>query len=359
MCRALGKRGHRVLFFEKDVPYYASTRDMTDIPGCELRLYDVWDDVARHAAKELADADVGMVTSFCPDGPEACRLVLESAARIHSFYDLDTPVTLSRLEAGERVPYLPATGLADFDVVLSYTGGVALRRLATLLKAPRVAPLYGSVDPVIHQPAEAMPEFTADLSYLGTYAADRQDALEELLLEPARLAGSKRFVIGGAQYPADFPWSSNIYFVRHLPPALHPAFYCSSRMTLNITRRAMADMGFCPSGRLFEAAACGTPILSDVWEGLAEFYEPGKEILLCRNRDDVLGALEMSDSELKKIAAAARERTLAEHTAEHRVLELENILEGTHVGNHSGSGEGKPHTAAGLFEGTAAGGQPI
>jgi spore maturation protein CgeB len=236
---------------------------------------------------------------------------------------------------------------------------VALRRLATLLKARHVAPLYGSVDPAIHQPAEAMPEFTADLSYLGTYATDRQDALEELLIEPARLADSKRFVIGGAQYPADFPWTSNIYFVRHLPPALHPAFYCSSRMTLNITRRAMADMGFCPSGRLFEAAACGTPILSDAWEGLEEFYEPGKELLLCRNRSDVIGALQMGDAELKKIATAARERTLAEHTAEHRVVELENILEGTHVGNHSGSGEGKPHTTTSLFEGTAAGGQPI
>jgi spore maturation protein CgeB len=118
-------------------------------------------------------------------------------------------------------------------------------------------------------------------------------------------------------------------------------------------------MGFCPSGRLFEAAACGAPLLSDAWEGLDRFYQPGKEILLCRSSEDVLGALEMTDPELNKIAAAARERTLAEHTSEHRVLELERILEGTHVGNHSGSGEGKPHSTAGLFEGTVAGGQPV
>jgi spore maturation protein CgeB len=359
LCRALGRRGHRVVFFEKDVPYYASTRDMTEIPGCELRLYENWDEILPNAQRELADADVGMVTSYCADGQAASEAVLASRSRIHCFYDLDTPITVSRLLAGERVPYLPADGLGGFDLTLSYTGGEALHWLTTLLGARRVTPLYGSVDPEIHKPAEAVPEFTADLSYLGTYAADRQETLDQLFIQAARAAGERRFLIGGAQYPSDFPWTSNIYFVRHLPPAMHPAFYCSSRMTLNVTRRAMADMGYCPSGRLFEAAACGVPLLSDEWQGLDEFYTPGTEILLCRSTEDVLHALDLSSAELKRIAEAARERTLAEHTADRRVNDLEAILEDTHVGHHPGSGQGEPHPTASLFEGTSASGQPL
>jgi spore maturation protein CgeB len=359
LCKALGRRGHRVVFFEKDVPYYAAARDMTEIPGCELRLYESWQEALALARLELSDADVGMVTSYCADGPDASAAVLDSRARVRCFYDLDTPITISRLLAGQRVEYLPPDGLGGFDLVLSYTGGEALNWLSTLLGARRIAPLYGSVDPEIHRPAAAVPEFAADLSYLGTYAADRQQALDCLFIQAARSARDLRFLIGGAQYPADFPWTSNIYFVRHLPPSLHPAFYGSSRMTLNVTRRAMADMGHCPSGRLFEAAACGVPLLSDEWEGLEDFYRPGSEILLCRNTDDVLHALNLSNDELKRIAEAARERTLSEHTADRRVNDLESILEDTHVGYHPGSGQGEPNPAAGLFEGTAAGRQPL
>ena len=282
LCRALGARNHRTIFYERDVPYYATTRDFTGIPGCELRLFESWADIAGEAAREIQDADVAMVTSYCPDGPAAADAVLSSAARVRCFYDLDTPVTLARLNEGAHIDYLPPGGLGGFDLVLSYTGGVALDLLRERLGARRVEPLYGSVDPDIHQPAEPSAEFRSDLSYLGTYAADRQAALEELFLEPARMRPSLRFVIGGAQYPASFPWSDNIYFVRHLPPVQHSAFYASGRATLNVTRRPMAEMGYCPSGRLFEAAACGTPILSDAWEGLDQFYRPGAEIVVCR-----------------------------------------------------------------------------
>ena len=359
LCGALYRRGHRVIFFEKDVSYYAAHRDMAALEGCDLRLYGEWSDAVADARRELAGADVGMVTSYCPDGVQACRLVLESSARVRCFYDLDTPVTISRMLGGEPVPYLPQEGLSGFDLVLSYTGGEALQWLSSMLGARSVAPLYGSVDSSIHAPAPPSDEFKADLSYLGTYAADRQEALDRLFIEPARLSPGQRFVIGGAQYPADFPWTDNIFFVRHLPPALHPAFYCSSRMTLNVTRQPMAEMGFCPSGRLFEAAACGVPILSDEWEGLDRFYTPGEEILLCRTTQDVVDAIAMPDADLQRIAAAARERTLAEHTADRRAIELEAILEGNYVGHHSRGGEGESHPAAGVFERTTAGGQPV
>jgi len=327
LCRALAGRGHDVTFYERDVPYYAANRDLLDPPGCRLRLYDDWDAVAAEAAREVAGATVAMVTSYCPDAIEACSLVVGSRAELRVFYDLDTPVTLSHVNSGRRVSYVPAEGFRNFDLVLSYTGGRALDELRTRLGARQVAPLYGSVDPDAHRRVPVSNGRRADLSYLGTYAADRQDRLERLFVEPARRRPGRRFVLGGSQYPDDFPWTPNMFYVWHTPPPAHPEFYCSSLLTLNVTRGAMADMGYCPSGRIFEAAACGTPILTDEWEGLSAFYEPGEEILVARSTDDALDALDLSEAELARIAGAARERTLSEHTAACRAGELERILE--------------------------------
>jgi spore maturation protein CgeB len=327
LCRALDGRGHAVTFFERDVAYYAAHRDTTEPPGCRLRLYRDWSEVCEEAGAALAESDVGMVTSYCPDAQGACDLVLDSTA-VRVFYDLDTGVTLARLKAGEPVSYLPVQGLGDFDLVLSYIGGRALEELTSSLGAKRVAPLYGSVDPDAHRPLPATADLPrGHLSYLGTYAADRQQRLEELFIEPARRRPDRRFIIGGSQYPADFPWTHNIYYVSHMPPPRHPAFYNASSMTLNVTRGAMADMGFCPSGRLFEAAACGTPILTDTWEGLDTFFEPGREILVARNTDDALAALDLPPDELARVARAARERTLAEHTADCRARDFEEVIE--------------------------------
>jgi spore maturation protein CgeB len=328
LCRALHERGHDITFFERDVSYYAAHRDLGEPDWVRLRLYGDWPQVRHEAAAACADADVAIVTSYCPDGAEASALVLDSAAQLRVFYDLDTPVTLSRLKQGDQVSYLPAQGLGDFDLVLSYTGGRALRELQTRLGARRVAPLYGSVDPDAHRQVRANDSLRADLSYLGTYAADRQQRLEELFIEPARRRPQRKFVIGGSQYPADFPWTRNIYYVWHMPPPAHPEFYCSSTLTLNVTRAAMAEMGYCPSGRLFEAAACGAPILSDTWEGLDSFFEPGREILVARSTDEALDALDLPGGTLARVAEAARARTLAEHTAACRASQLETILDG-------------------------------
>jgi spore maturation protein CgeB len=333
LVRALVAAGHEVTFFERDVPYYATTRDLYCLPaGAELVLYADWDTVAPTAIQAVAAADVAMVTSYCPDGPVASELVLENTAGATVFYDLDTPITLAQLGTVEPPAYLPASGLGDFDLVLSYTGGEALRQLQTKLGARRVAPLYGHVDPEQHMPAARHDAFVADLSYLGTYASDRQARLQELFIEPARLRPALRFVLGGAGYPQAFPWTDNIFFVRHLPPSDHPAFFSSSRLTLNVTRRDMAELGHCPSGRLFEAAACGTPVLSDAWDGLAEFFEPGREILIAHDRDDVLAALDRDDRSLATIAAAAHARVLRDHTSARRAQELVAILRGLGVG---------------------------
>jgi spore maturation protein CgeB len=325
LLKALAHNGHDVTFFERDVPYYANHRDLTELPGARLVLYRNWEEILPEARRQVSESDVSMVTSYCPDGISATDLVLDSnTTRV--FYDLDTPVTLDQLSRGKTVDYISPRGLRDFDLVLSYTGGVALDQLKTKLGARCVAPLYGSVDPEVHTPAAPVEMFQCDLSYLGTYAEDRQAALETLLIEPARRLADQKFLIGGAQYPEKFPWADNIYFARHVAPPDHPAFYSSSRLTLNVTRGAMAEMGYCPSGRLFEAAACGTPILSDWWDGLADFFEPGKEILVARITEDAVAALCLPGDELKKISRAARERTLTEHTAARRVLDLEAAL---------------------------------
>ncbi|WP_274425722.1 CgeB family protein [Chelativorans sp. YIM 93263] len=331
LVRALARRGWRVVFFERDLPYYAGARDLQEIEDGELVLYSDWNDVLSAASNHLADADVALVSSYCPDGIPAAELVLSTGHATRVFYDLDTPVTLSRIERGEKTSYIGSRGLRDFDLVFSYTGGQALQALRERLGAKCVAPLYGHVDPAVHRPTAPKPQYECDLSYIGTYAEDRQGSVTEFLVEPARQRPNQRFVIAGAQYPPDFPWRDNIYFVRHLPPSEHPAFYSSSRLTLNVTRRAMAEMGWCPSGRLFEAAACGIPILSDWWEGLDAFFEPDRQILLAGSSEDATAALDRDDAELARIGEAARERVLSAHTSDHRAAEFETLLSELHT----------------------------
>ena len=239
LIKGLHRRGHRVIFFEHDTPFYSRHRDLRELPGGKLILYSSWDEIRRDAA---------IVTSYCPDAALASDLILTSPARVRCFYDLDTGVTLDRIRAGQKVEYIPPGGLADFDLVLSYTGGLALAELKNRLGARHVAPLYGSVDPEVHHPAPPDERFRADLSYLGTYAADRQRALEDLFVEPARRRPDLRFVLAGPQYPGEFPWTDNIFFIPHIPPNEHAAFYCSSRLSLSVERANFAHRLYVSEG---------------------------------------------------------------------------------------------------------------
>jgi spore maturation protein CgeB len=329
LIRGLAVRGHEVVFFERDVPYYAAHRDVRTFSGGQLILYDDWTSVLPRTRRHACDADAVIVTSYCPDAIAASRLIFDEGTHaLRVFYDLDTPVTLARLEAGDSVDYLPSNGLRDFDLVLSYTGGAALTALQQRLGARNVAPLYGHVDPEVHRPVPVDADARSALSYLGTYAHDRQETLLQLFIQPAKLRPTDRFVLGGSGYPQDFPWQPNIWFVRHIAPPGHAKFFCSSRLTLNVTRADMAAMGSCPSGRLFEAAACGTPLLTDGWPGLEDFFTPGEEILVARSTDDAVAALDSSAAVLERIARAGRERALAEHTSGHRAGQLIDILGG-------------------------------
>src|SRR5512138_505207 len=235
---------------------------------------------------------------------------------------MDTGVTLDRLRAGAPVEWLGPRGLADFDLVLSFTGGRTLPVLRSALGARRAAPLYGSVDPAVHRPSAPHAAFQGDVSWLGTYAPSRQAGLERLFLEPAARLPDRTFVLAGSMYDASFPWRENVRYVRHLEPALHPAFFCSSPLTVNVTRAEMAAVGHCPSPRLFEAAACGVPVLSDAFDGLEEFFAPGEEVLVARTAEEAAGAIATPREALARIGRRARERALAEHTADARAREL-------------------------------------
>ncbi|MBV9391741.1 MAG: glycosyltransferase [Verrucomicrobia bacterium] len=326
LLRALSRRGHSIAFFEKDVPYYASARDLTNFAEGELHIYPSWEMVKLTAREYVRKADVAIISSYCPDALAASEMLLEARRVCKVFYDLDTPITLSRHLAGNPIEYIGPEGLKNYDLVLSFTGGKALDELKAQLGAQQIEVLYGHVDPEFYVVGEPVQNYRADLSYIGTFSADRQAKVEALFVEPARQQPERRFVLAGAQYPSSFPWTPNIYFVRHVPPPQHSAFFSSCRTTLNVTRGPMASMGFCPSGRMFEAAACAAAIISDSWVGIEGFFEPGKEIFTAVNPSEVIEILQLPDNDLKAVGEAGRQRVLSQHTSDHRAMHLEEIL---------------------------------
>ncbi len=320
LLKAFAARGHDILFLERNVPWYAKERDLADPEFCRLAFYETLDDLAEHAP-EIASADAVMVGSYVPDGIQVGAFVQRIARGVKAFYDIDTPVTLATLERGS-CDYLSAGLIPGYDLYLSFTGGPTLKRLERQYGSPMARALYCCVDPALYQPREAA--FRWDLSYLGTYSPDRQPVLERLLLEPARKSPHLKFVVAGPQYPADIAWPANVERFAHVSPPDHPEFYGVSRFTLNVTRADMVRAGWSPSVRLFEAAACATPVISDRWDGIEAIFQPGRDILLADTAEDVLRLLDTVSPERRDaIAASARENVLAGHTAGHRAAELE------------------------------------
>jgi spore maturation protein CgeB len=323
LVKALAARGHEILFLERDVPWYAAHRDELTPEGCRVELYQDLPELYGRLERSVREADVVIVGSYVPDGVEVLQWVLSTARGLRVFYDIDTPVTLARLESGEPT-YLTRESIPELDAYLSFSGGEALRRLEREYQARVALPLYCSVDPELYSPEEVTPE--RDLGYLGTYCADRHPTLERLLLEPARRHPGGRFIVAGACYPEQ-AWPGNVERYEHVPPGEHAKFYSSQRFTLNVTRAHMIEIGHSPSVRLFEAAACGVPIIGDRWTGIEEFFEPGREILIADAADEVLDYLtRMTEVERRTLAWRARQRVLREHTASRRAQELEGYF---------------------------------
>ncbi len=322
LVRGLVRRGHQVLFLERDKPWYADHRDMPVPPWGETRLYAGLDELAGRWSAAIAAADLVIVGSYVPDGIAVGALVQRLAGGTAAFYDIDTPVTLAALSAG-TCDYLTPELLRGFDLYLSFTGGPTLQYLEATLGARMARALYCSADPEVYHPDPAVRP-GLDLGYLGTYSPDRQPTVDAMLCQPARAWPDGRFVVAGPLYPGDLSWPANVERVEHLAPDRHRAFYAGQRFTLNVTRADMIQRGYSPSVRLFEAACCGVPIISDWWAGLDAFFTPNEEILIARDADDVLLVLRsMPEGRRRAIAEAARARVLGAHTGDHRAAELE------------------------------------
>jgi spore maturation protein CgeB len=325
LVRELASRGHEVLFLERDVPWYANHRDLAAPPWGRTWLYGSLDELRDAHAEAVRDADLVIVGSYVPDGVQVGDWVLEQSEGVRAFYDIDTPVTLAKLARGEH-EYLHPRQVPEYDLYLSFTGGPTLKRLERQFGSPRARVLYCSFDPDLYYPEDHERQW--DLGYMGTYSDDRQPSVQAFLLEPARRHPQGRFVVAGPQYPGTEQWPANVQYQPHLPPAQHRAFYNAQRFTLNITRRDMIAAGWSPSVRLFEAAACGTPIISDRWPGIESLLVPHQEILLVDRTIEVLDILERTgEDERLRIAERARRRILAQHTAAHRAAELETYAQ--------------------------------
>ncbi|QNF35437.1 glycosyltransferase [Adhaeribacter swui] len=324
LVRELANRGHRVLFLERDVPWYASSRDLPNPGYCDTQLYTSLDDLQTRFTEQVREADFVMVGSYVPEGVAVGQWVINTAQGIKAFYDIDTPVTLAKLER-QDYEYLHPRLIPQYDLYLSFTGGPTLDLLEQKYGSPKARPLYCSFDPDLYFPE--LQELKWDLGYLGTYSDDRQPPLEKLMLDAARAWPEGKFVVAGPQYPETIQWPANTQYIHHLPPAEHRKFYNSQRFTQNITRVDMIKAGYSPSVRLFEAAACGTPIISDYWNGLDSIFKFESEILVSYSAADTLRFLkEISEPERKAIGEKARQKVLVQHTAAHRALEVEQYI---------------------------------
>jgi spore maturation protein CgeB len=326
LARALHDRGHEIVFFERDLEWYSSNRDLPQPPFCRLHLYENWSDVVSLARREFDSCDVAVVGSFFPDGIAAIDELLDSSAGVKAFYDIDTPITVAKLSEGDA-EYLRRDQVPAFDLYFSFSGGLLLEDLKRVFRARRAVPLYCSFDPGRYRLSEPEARFQCELSYMGTYASDRQPKLDRLLCAPAAKLPQKTFLVAGPQYPPELVWPPNVRRIIHLEPKFHPPFYCSSKFTLNVTREDMVAAGWSPSVRLFEAAGCGAAIISDSWAGLDSFFVPGKEILVAKTEDDVIRYLQdLTQEDARRIGRRAQKRVLAEHSSEIRASQFEESV---------------------------------
>ena len=324
LVRELSARGHEVLFLERDMPWYAANQDLYAIQSARIEIYSSLQQLKDCFASDVRQADVVIVGSYVPEGVAVGEWVTATACGLTAFYDIDTPVTLAKLGRGDT-EYLSPALIRHYTLYLSFTGGPTLEQLEQRYGARQARPLYCAVDPQLYYPEPCAERW--DLGYLGTYSSDRQPALEALLLEPARRWTQGRFVVAGPLYPSTLTWPANVQRLEHLPAAEHRAFYSAQRFTLNITRADMVRAGYSPSIRLFEAAACATPIISDYWPGLETLFTPGQEILVVDAPEEAVHYLrELPESDLVALGRRARARVLAEHTAAHRAAELEAYI---------------------------------
>lgn len=326
LLRGLHARGHDITFYEKNLNWYAKNRDLPAPDFCKVRIFESWDAEWKKLRPELDSADVAVVGSYFPEGTRVLDDVLQSNATVKAFYDIDTPITLAQLEADGETPYLKASQIPGLDIYFSFTAGPLLEKIRSKFAAQLAIPLFCSVDPELYFRRPQAKRFTCDLSYMGTYAPDRQPKLEACLNGVAAKMPGNKFIVAGPQYPK-IAWPANVRRIKHLNPRWHAHLYSSSRFVLNVTRRDMVLAGYSPSVRLFEAAACGATVISDNWPGLDSFFAIGDEILIASSTADVMRYIEdIGESESQRIGQAALACVLSNHSNFTRASQFESAV---------------------------------
>lgn len=329
IIRGLHERGYRTTFYEPDAFDRQKHRDIPDPDYAEIVVYDAGSEsdvvdavrLARHADLIVKASGVGVHDELL----EKAVLDLQSPERLVFFWDVDAPATLERMQNDGDDPFRSL--VSEYDMVLTYGGGDPVVRAYEAFGARRCVPIYNALDPATHHPVDSDPRFDADLAFLGNRMPDREKRVWEFFFHPARQLGEKMFLIGGSGWDQHVPEAGNITYLGHVYTRDHNAFNCTPRSVLNITRDSMVRFGYSPATRVFEAAGAGACLITDAWEGVEIFLEPGEECLVAASGDEVIEIVQDLDAgRARVIGEAARERLLSEHTYTHRAAELDALL---------------------------------
>ena len=326
ILRALAERGHRSTFYEPDAYERQQHRDIPDPPWADVVVYSGEDGALRSVASS-EDADLVVKAS----GVGIADALLERAVldqrrtgQLVAFWDVDAPATLDRLARQPQDPFRAL--IPKYDVIFTYGGGQRVVDAYRALGARACVPIYNALDPESHRPEPADPRFSGDLSLLANRLPDREARCDEFFFKAAQLEPAQRFVLGGSGWD-DKPRSSNVHYLGHVYTHQHNAFNASTRAVLNVSRDCMAEIGFSPATRVFEAAGAAACIITDAWQGIEYFFDPEREILVAECAEDVCRHLrELTPSRRERIGYAARARALRDHTYAQRALEVERAL---------------------------------
>lgn len=328
IIRALNECGFDITFYEPDAFERQQHRDMADPSWAKVVVYPATEQGMHAALEQARDADIIVKASgvgVFDEELEAEVPRLRRASNLTVFWDVDAPATLQRMRANSADPF--HSQAPNYDLVLTYGGGPPVVQAYVNFGARRCVPIYNALDPTTHHPVPAESRFSGALGFLGNRLPDREARVREFFLKPASMLRQQTFLMGGSGWDSNVALTPNINYVGHVYTRDHNAFNCSTRAVLNINRDSMAQVGYSPPTRVFEAAGAGACLICDAWQGLEQFLEPGKEVLRVANGDEVAAVLpQLSAQQARRIGERARRRLLNEHTYQHRAQQVKALL---------------------------------
>jgi spore maturation protein CgeB len=327
IVKALHKMGHEVTFYEPDIYERQKHRDIDDPDWCNVVVYPEDKVTLQGLLREASEANVIIKASGVgafDDFLEDAVVQLKNEDNLIIFWDVDAPATLDRIESNSSDPFNAL--IPKYDFVLTYGGGQPVIDAYEKNGAKKCIPIYNALDTETHFPVAPQSQFEGTLAFLGNRLPDREKRVEEFFIKPAKHLPQEKFILGGSGW-ADKSMPGNIKYAGHVYTKDHNAFNCTPRAVLNISRNSMAKFGFSPATRVFEAAGAGACIITDYWKGIEAFFEPGEEILVANNGQEVEKILaSLSSKKAEQIGEAAYKKVLAKHTYEHRAELLEAVI---------------------------------